>query len=68
MVYYFKDFVYKEKSKKLLKEYEKLCPICYEKEKSVTLDICKHLVCHICFDKIKNDLCPICGKEFHNNM
>ena len=68
MVYYFKDFVYKEKSKKLLKEYEKLCPICYEKEKSVTLDICQHLVCQTCFDKIKNDLCPICGKEFHNNM
>lgn len=51
-----------EKLKKFLpSEKDALCLICYESDKSVTLD-CKHCLCYDCLMRITNK-CPFCRRQ-----
>ena len=38
-----------------------LCPICFDKERTIMILPCKHLLCEGCINKINK--CPICRKN-----
>ena len=67
MVYNFKDYVYKEKCNKALKDYEKYCNMCYTNQNNIILKPCEHLLCQSCFEKLDNNTCGVCGKQFESS-
>lgn len=46
------------------------CPICLSDEKHIfkITTSCKHIFCLECFVKLKDFLCPLCRKDFENNI
>ena len=68
MIYNFRDYVYLNKCKRILKEYENYCTVCYEnKDNLIKLEPCKDLICEPCFKNIEKDNCPTCGKALENS-
>ena len=65
MIYSFRDYVYREKCKNILKDY--FCNLCFKFKKEITLKPCQHLLCEICFKEIKNNKCPICQTNFEKS-
>ena len=62
MIYSFRDYIYKEKCKNVLKNY--LCNFCFKNKNEIFLEPCKHLLCQECFKQIKNNKCSICQTNF----
>ena len=64
IIFNFKDYVYREKSKIKLKEYDNYCVLCYENKNGVILKPCEHQICESCTSKLKEKKCPLCGSDY----
>ena len=68
MIYNFRDYIYFNKCKRKIKEYDNYCSICYvNKGDLIKMEPCKDLICQECFKVVKKDVCPTCGKTLKNS-